>query len=109
MSDRSEKFVVEKSLPNQRLDTYLRSRYPAVSRVAFQRLLDSGHIRVNGAVVKPTHHPRAGEEITIVWPEAGPTEVLAENIPLEVLYQDKDLIVINKPPGMVVHPSAGHE
>jgi 23S rRNA pseudouridine1911/1915/1917 synthase len=109
MSERSEKFVVEKSLPNQRLDTYLRSRYPAVSRVAFQRLLDAGHIRVNGQTVKPTHNPRAGDEITLSWPEAGPTEVLPENIPLDVLYEDKDLIVINKPPGMVVHPSAGHE
>jgi 23S rRNA pseudouridine1911/1915/1917 synthase len=109
MPDRSEKFVVEKSLPQQRLDTYLRSRYPAVSRVTFQRLMDAGHVRVDGEQVKPTHNPRAGEEVTVVWPEAGPTEVLAENIPLEVLYEDKDLIVINKPPGMVVHPSAGHE
>ncbi len=109
MSERSEKFVVEKSLPNQRLDTYLRSRYPAVSRVAFQRLLDAGHIRVGGQIVKPTHSPKAGEEISVFWPEAGPTEVLPENIPLDVLFEDKDLIVINKPPGMVVHPSAGHE
>ena len=109
MQERSEKFVIDKSLPNERLDTYLRSRYPAVSRVAFQRLLDAGHIRVNGAAVKPTHRPHAGEEVSIFWPEAGPTEVLPEKIPLEVLYEDKDLIVINKPPGMVVHPSAGHE
>ena len=109
MAERREKFIVEKSLPNQRLDTYLRTRYPAVSRVAFQRLLDAGHVRVNGALAKPTHNPRAGEEVSIFWPEAGPTEVLPEDIPLQVLYEDKDLIVLNKPPGMVVHPSAGHE
>ena len=108
MPERSEQFLVEKSLPQQRLDTYLRSRYPAVSRVTFQRLMDAGHVRVNGEIVKPTHHPKAGEEITVFWPEAGPTEVLAEDIPLEVLYEDKDLIVINKPPGLVVHPGAGN-
>src|SRR3954463_7362651 len=100
--DRGESFVVETSLPNERLDTFLARRYPAVSRVAIQRMLDAGDIKVDGGIVKPTHHPRAGQEVSIVWPEAGPTELLPEDLPLEVLFEDKDLIVLNKAPGMVV-------
>ena len=60
MSVRVEHFTVEKSLPAGRLDTFLREKFPAVSRGALQRLIEQGHIRVNGQPVKPTHSPRAG-------------------------------------------------
>src|SRR5207247_8127535 len=59
--------------------------------------------------VKPTHQPRAGEEISVCWPEARPAEAQAEDIPLAILYEDQDLLVLNKAPGIVVHPAAGHE
>lgn len=109
MSGRSERFTVEKTLPNERFDTYLRGRYPAMSRGAIQRLIELGHIQVNGAAIKPTHRPSAGDEVTVYWPEPGVSEVKAEKIALDIIYEDKDLLVINKAPGMVVHPSVGHE
>lgn len=109
MTDRSEEFVVERSLPGERFDRFLADRYPAVSRGALQRLIDEGHIRVNGQPVKPTHSPRAGESVTVTWPEARPAEALPEDIPLQVLFEDDDLLVLNKAAGMVVHPAAGNE
>src|SRR6185503_2440978 len=109
MSERSERFTVEQTLPNERFDTYLRGRYPAMSRGAIQRLIDLGHIRINGDEVKPTHRPKAGEEVSIYWPEPGVSEVKPEKIKLDIIYEDKDLLVINKEPGIVVHPSVGHE
>ena len=104
-----ENFTVEKSIPAGRLDTFLREKFPAASRGAWQRLIEQGHIRVNGRVVKPTHSPRAGEQIEIHWPEARPAEAQPEEIPLDILFEDKSLLVLNKPAGLVVHPAAGHE
>ena len=109
MPDRTEKFTVEQSQPGTRLDVFLRDKFPAVSRGAMQRLIEQGCIRVNGNIVKPTHTPRAGEEIEVVWPEARSSEAQPEDIPLDVLFEDESLLVLNKPPGIVVHPSAGHE
>jgi 23S rRNA pseudouridine1911/1915/1917 synthase len=108
-SSRTESFVVEASLPSERLDTFLRERFPAVSRGTIQRLIEQGHIKVNGHMVKPTHHPRAGELVEVYWPEARPAEAQPQEIPLDVLFEDADLLVLNKPPGLVVHPAAGHE
>src|ERR1022692_2657177 len=108
-SPRTETFVIEQSLPSERLDTFLRGRFPAVSRGAIQRLIEEGHILVNGRTVKPTHAPRAGEEIRVHWPEARPAEAQPEEIPLDILFEDAALLVLNKPAGLVVHPAAGHE
>ena len=109
MSPHTESFTIEKSLPSERLDTFLRRKFPAVSRVALKRLIEAGHIRVNGRTVKPTHAPRAGEEIGIHWPEARPASAQPEEIPLDIIFEDKSLLVLNKPAGLVVHPAAGHE
>jgi len=109
MSSRTENFTVEKSLPGGRLDVFLREKFPAASRGAMQRLIEQGHIRVNGKTVKPTHSPRAGEQVEIHWPEARPAEAQPEEMPLDILFEDKSLLVLNKPAGLVVHPAAGHE
>ena len=109
MTARQEKFTIEQSLPRERLDVFLRTRFPAVSRGAMQRLIEQGHIRVNGQNVKPTHKPRAGEAVEVTWPEARPAEAQPEDIPLDILFEDESLLVINKPAGLVVHPAAGHE
>jgi len=101
--------LVEQSLPQERLDTFLRSRFPTLSRGAIQRFITQGHIQVNGQTVKATHAPRAGERIVIRWPEPRPATALPQDIPLTVLYEDDDLLVLNKPPGLITHPSAGHE
>src|SRR5262245_58535595 len=109
MSARTETIVIEQSRPGERLDAYLRSIFQAVSRGAIQRLIEEGHIRVNGRVVKPTHTPRAGEEVSVRWPEARAAEAKPEKIPLDIIFEDADLLVLNKPPGIVVHPAAGNE
>ncbi len=109
MPDRTELITVEKSLPAERLDSYLRTRFPAVSRGAIQRLIEEGHILVNGRMVKATHSPRAGEQVRVTWPEARPATAQPEDIPLDILYEDDVLVVLNKPPGLVVHPASGHE
>ena len=109
MTSRTEIFTVERSLPGGRLDVFLREIFPAASRVAMQRLIEQGHVRVNGKTVKPRHAPRAGEQVEVHWPEARPAEALPEEIPLDILFEDTSLLVVNKPAGLVVHPGAGHE
>ena len=109
MSARTETFTVEQSRRGERLDIFLREKFPAVSRGAMQRLIEQAHIRVNGQPTKPTHNPRAGDTIEITFPEARPAEAQPENIPLDILFEDKSLLVLNKPAGLVVHPAAGHE
>ena len=101
--------IVEKTLPHERLDTFLRSQFPTISRGAIQRLMEQGDIRVDGKPVKATHHPRFGEQIEIHWPAARPATAQPQELPLDILFEDDHLLVLNKPPGMVVHPSAGHE
>jgi 23S rRNA pseudouridine1911/1915/1917 synthase len=109
MANRTETLVIERTLPSERLDTYLRGKFPAVSRGAIQRLIEEGHIRVNGRMVKPTHTPHAGEEVRVHWPEARPSEVQPQEIALDVLFEDDALLVLNKAAGLVVHPASGHE
>jgi 23S rRNA pseudouridine1911/1915/1917 synthase len=109
MTTRKENFTVEQSLPSKRLDVFLRTKFPAVSRGAMQRLIEEGHVRVNGQPTKATHQPRAGDAIEIIFPEARPAEAQPEDIPLDILFEDKSLLVLNKPAGLVVHPAAGHE
>jgi len=105
---RLESFTVESSFPRRRLDTFLRDRLAGVSRGTIQRLLQQGRILVNGRAVKPTHQPQAGELIAIDWPEPERAEAQPETRSLEILFEDSDLVVVNKPPGLVVHPAAGH-
>jgi 23S rRNA pseudouridine1911/1915/1917 synthase len=109
MTSRHETLVIERSLPHERLDTFLRTQFPAVSRGTIQRLIEQGHITVDGQKAKLTHAPRAGERIEVYWPEPRAAEAQPEDIPLDVIYEDKDLLILNKAPGMVVHPAAGNE
>src|SRR5262245_35972185 len=101
--------TIDKSAPGQRLDSWLRSRFPMVSRGTFQRLIESGNVRVDGRVVKSTHSPRAGEQVVLDWPEAKPALAQPEDIPLSILFEDESLLVLNKPPGIIVHPAGGNE
>ena len=104
-----ESLTIEHSLPGERLDAFLRRQLPATSRGAIQRLIEQGHITVNGQPTKPTHAPRAGEIVRIVWPEARVAEAQPEAIPLDILFEDEALLVLNKPAGLVVHPAVGNE
>jgi 23S rRNA pseudouridine1911/1915/1917 synthase len=109
MAIRTEVITIERSRPAARLDAWLRTRFPEVSRGTIQRLIEEGYIRVNGRQVKSTHTPKAGEEVRVEWPEVRPAEAQPEAIPLAILYEDDALLVLNKPAGLVVHPASGHE
>ena len=95
--------------PEARLDQWLAAKFPDLSRARWQALIKDSRVRVNGAPAKPNRPVRAGDRIEYEIPAARPTEVVAQDIPLDVLYEDADLIVINKPPALVVHPAPGHE
>jgi len=109
MSERTETIQIETSLPRARLDTFLRQRFPCVSRNTFQRLIREGEVLVNGQIVKSTHSPQAGEVVTVRWPEPVAPTVAARDLPIQVVFEDETLLVLNKAAGMVVHPAAGHE
>lgn len=93
----------------QRLDKYLCSELPELTRARIQSLLKSGDILVNGAIVKPKTPVLAGDIISIQIPDPVSEKAQPEDIPLEVLYEDDDIIVLNKSSGMVVHPAAGNQ
>jgi 23S rRNA pseudouridine1911/1915/1917 synthase len=92
---------------NQRLDLFLASRFSETSRSAIQRAIGGGDITVNGKTVKPSHRLRAGEEIAGEIPAAPVIDAVPEDIPLDIVYEDEEVIVVNKPAGMVTHPGAG--
>lgn len=106
---KTESLTIETSLPRARLDVFLHQQFPCVSRGTLQRLIREGEVRVNDQLVKPTHHPAAGEQVTIHWPAPKPPTVQPRDIPLEILHEDDDLLVLNKAAGMLVHPAAGNE
>ena len=91
-----------------RLDAFLASHFPQYSRVHLRRAVSAGGAKVDGRGGKPAYRLKAGQRVSIVLPEIPREAPQPENIPLDVLYQDEHLVVVNKPPGMVVHPAKGH-
>ncbi len=91
-----------------RIDAFLAEMVEQLSRSAAQQLLEKGGITVNGKAVKKNYKTHDGDEITVELPEPEPVELLPENIPLDIRYEDEDVVVINKPKGLVVHPAPGH-
>jgi 23S rRNA pseudouridine1911/1915/1917 synthase len=103
------RFSVEPGQAGERIDALIASVVPSLSRAAVQRLIDDGCVQLNDFVVaKPGQRVRAGDAITVTVPPPQSIEVAAEDIPLVVLYEDAEIIVIDKPAGLVVHPAAGH-
>jgi 23S rRNA pseudouridine1911/1915/1917 synthase len=100
--------VVAVSEAGQRLDVFLAIHFHDYSRAHLRRVITAGGVQVNGNGGKPAYRLHAGQRVTIVLPEIPRQSPRPENIPLEVLYEDEDLVVVNKPPGMVVHPARGH-
>jgi len=91
-----------------RLDQFLAKRLPEFSRSRLQQLIRDGFVRLNNSTSRPRQIVRDGDKIELTEPPLEKIETLPEAIPLELLFEDDDLIVINKPPGLVVHPGAGH-
>ena len=101
-------FIVKKEEENTRIDSYLSRKNEDISRVAIQRLIEEEKILVNGKKVKPSY--KIEEKDIITLDEQPPKEISlkAQEIPIEIIYEDKDIIVVNKPKGMVVHPANGN-
>ena len=102
--------VVAPGAAGRRLDLVLAAEFPQVSRTQFTRHVSEGAVTVNGKAVAPSRKLRVGEVIAWTPREPRPsTELRAQNIPLRIVYEDASLLVLDKPPGLVVHPAAGHE
>jgi 23S rRNA pseudouridine1911/1915/1917 synthase len=100
--------IVSDAEAGQRLDAFLTLHFHDYSRVHLRRVITAGGVLVNGKGGKPAYHVHAGERIAVTLPEIPREAPRPEDIPLEVLFEDDDLVVVNKPPGMVVHPARGH-
>lgn len=101
-------FQVEPSEAGQRIDRYLSEKLPDLTRSYLQKLIGEGFVLQKGKPVKNGTKTLAGEQIEVTVPEAEEPEILPEDIPLDILYEDADVILVNKPKDMVVHPAAGH-
>lgn len=98
----------DESYMDERVDKFLSSMLPEQSRSYLQKIIKEGNVFVNGRPVKASYRMEDTDEVTIDLPELTEPKIEAENIPLDILYEDEDLLMVNKPKGMVVHPSAGH-
>jgi 23S rRNA pseudouridine1911/1915/1917 synthase len=101
-------FMVTAGEQPKRLDVFLVNRERDMSRSRLQRLIELGRIRINDQVVRPSQKIKPGDKITMDVPKPEPLELQGEAIPLEVLFEDEQLLVLNKPPGIVVHPAPGN-
>lgn len=103
-----KKFEVTEEEAGLRVDKYLSEQLPDVSRSYLQKIIKDGQVLADGKVIKANYKVTKGTLLELELPEAVEPEIEAENLPLDIIYEDADVILINKPKGMVVHPSAGH-
>src|SRR3954471_4934637 len=110
MNDQRLEVIVAGDEGSIRLDRVLAVRSPELSRSRLKALILGGHVTVKGAAIRdPAYHVAKGDTITIDVPEAVAPEPKGEDIALDIVYEDDDIVVLNKPKGLVVHPAAGHE
>lgn len=107
MSDRHLTLILNE--PGERVDKALADALPELSRAQCQRLLKDGRVLIDSYPVKGSRRLEGGERVVINLPEIESSELIPQAIPLDIIYEDEDLILLNKPAGMVVHPAAGHE
>ena len=100
---------IRRKLPGRRLDKYLHGRFPHLSRTTIQRLIKQAAITVNGQPAKPSYEMCAGDVIDLTIPPPEPREVVPENIPLDVIYEDDFILAINKQAGIICHPARGDQ
>src|SRR3984957_15072372 len=102
-------FAVTEEDRGQRLDRFIAVKLPEISRTHVQNLIDEGRVLVGGIAKKPSHRLESGETLNIEIPAPVVPGIEPENISLDVLYEDNDIVVLNKPSGMIVHPGAGED
>lgn len=103
-----ERYELEVANENERLDKFIAEKISTLSRTRIKELVKENHILVNGVNEKVSYKVQQGDHIVVDVPALKPLSIDPENIPLDIVYEDEDVIVVNKPQGMVVHPSAGH-
>ncbi len=103
------KIRTDPEAPGQRLDVFISGAAEGVSRSYAEKLIGEGRVLVNGKREKPSYRIRGGEEIELDLPEVRPLELEPEDIPLDIVYEDSDILILNKPRGLVVHPADGHD
>ena len=97
--------IVRKRLVGRRLDKYLRGVRPSLSRTLIQRMIKRGEVTVNGQPTKASYEPNKGDVIVMWIPPPEPVEIAGEDIPLDIIYEDDDLLAINKQAGIICHPA----
>jgi len=100
---------IRRKRTHSRIDKYLQGRFPRFSRTAIQKLIKEGAITVNTRTIKPSYEINAGDKIELILPPVEDKTIIAENIPVEILFEDQYLVVVNKPANMVVHPARGYQ
>ena len=101
--------ILYADIPGERLDAFLARSVEGLTRSAAQRLIEEGCVLLEGRPGKKNDKLNPGDGVSLEIPEAKPVEIVAKEIPLEIVYEDEDVLVINKPKGLVVHPAAGHQ
>ncbi len=101
-------FLAEDTDIGERIDRFLQKHFPERSRSALQKLTADGHVSVNGRSVSKNYKLSGGDTVSLIIPEPKELDVLPERIPLDIVYEDNDLLVVNKPKGIVVHPAPGN-
>ena len=101
--------ILYADIPGERLDAFLSRRGENLTRSAAQRLIEEGHVRRNGLPGKKNDKLREGDEISYTLPEPKEVDIRPREMPLDIVYEDEDVLVINKPKGLVVHPAVGHQ
>ena len=104
----SSVFLITEQMTGQRIDRILAEQFPDVTRSYLQKLIREKCVKINEKVIKASAKPAIGDRVSVFFPEAEELQIVPEDIPLDILYEDSDLIIVNKPKGMVVHPAAGH-
>ena len=103
-----KKFVVDELNSGNRLDAYIASIDESLSRMTVKKLIEDGKVFVNGNIAKSSYKVKINDVIELEEPEAKTVDIVAQDIPIDVVYEDKDIIVVNKPKGLVVHPANGN-
>lgn len=101
-------FVITEDMEDERVDKCLNGLIDSLSRSYIQKLVNEGKITVNGEIIKSSYRVRTDDQIRVILPPVIAPDIVPEEIPLDILYEDDDVIVVNKPKGMVVHPAPGH-
>ena len=102
------RFQISEDMEEERIDKCMSMLIDSLSRSFIQKMIRDGQVQVNGKTVKGSYRVKTDDDVFFLLPESVEPDIEPENIPLDILYEDKDVVVVNKPKGMVVHPAAGH-